>query len=671
MLTRRQFLKIGGGGAALILTSRFGFIAKSYAVPIPGGTLPPASIPQFVMPLQVPPAMPRAGTIPLPGNKSADYYEIAVRRFKQQILPASLPKTTVLAYGSARHAASFNYPGFTIEARWQTPVQIKWINDLMDAKGRYLPHFLPIDPTLHWANPGGGQLGRDTRPTFTATPGPYLGPVPITPHLHGGHSAEDSDGYPTAWFLPDAGNVPPGYVRTGSQWENFREKFKIRVGGPEWREGYSIYRYNNDQRATTLWYHDHTLGMTRINVYSGLAGFYNLRGGPDDSATDAASGTAGVLPGPAPAAGDPAGTKYYEIPILIQDRSFNTDGSLFYPDTRLFFDGFAGPYIGSQNPPSDISPIWNPEFFGNTMVVNGRTWPYLEVEPRRYRLRLLNGCNARFLILKLGKGTPFWQIGSEGGFLPAPVKLSQLLIAPAERADVIVDFTGMKPGTVLTMRNLGPDEPFGGGAPYVDFQPSDAATTGRVIQFRVTELTGTDASTPPERLVLPAIAPLAPPALTRQVSLNEMMSMLVPDPNNPNEMVGPMSAMLGTTMIDPATGMIVGRHRMWSDPVTEKPRRGTTETWEIYNFTEDAHPIHIHQVMFEVVNREVFDPLAGMPGTVTPPAAWEIGRKDTVVAYPGQITRLRAHFDLAGLYVWHCHIIEHEDNEMMRPMLIV
>src|SRR5205085_5689796 len=138
-----------------------------------------------------------------------------------------------------------------------------------------------------------------------------------------------------------------------------------------------------------LWYHDHTMGVNRVSVYAGLAGFYLLRGGPSDLPT-------GVLPGPAPASGDPPGTNYYEIPIVIQDRSFNADGSLFYPDSRVFFDGFAGPYI----PDSDISPIWNPEFFANTMVVNGRTWPVLNVEPRRYRFRLLNGCDARFLYLK-------------------------------------------------------------------------------------------------------------------------------------------------------------------------------------------------------------------------------------------------------------------------------
>ncbi len=191
-----------------------------------------------------------------------------------------------------------------------------------------------------------------------------------------------------------------------------------------------LFEYPNDQRATTMWYHDHTLGMTRLNVYAGPAGFYLLRRGPGDLPS-------AVLPGP-PRFGDPSGTRHYEIPLAIQDRSFNDDGSLFYPDTREFFDDFQGPYI----PDGDVPPIWNPEFFANTMVVNGRTWPVLEVEPRRYRFRQLNGCNSRFLLLKLASdlrswpastALPMWMIGAEGGFLPEPVALDQVLMAPAER----------------------------------------------------------------------------------------------------------------------------------------------------------------------------------------------------------------------------------------------
>jgi FtsP/CotA-like multicopper oxidase with cupredoxin domain len=388
-------------------------------------------------------------------------------------------------------------------------------------------------------------------------------------------------------------------------------------------------------------------------VYAGPAGFYLVRGGPDDLPE-------GVLPGPAPARDDPPGTKYYEIPIAIQDRSFNTDGSLFYPTSREFFDGFAGPYI----PGSDISPIFNPEFFGNTMVVNGRTWPVLQIEPRRYRFRFLNGCNSRFLILKMvthppGRrparpALPFWQIGTEGGFLPRPAMLSQLLMGLAERADVIVDFTRIRVGTEIYLINEGPDEPFGGGATDRDFSPADPSTTGQVMKFVVVPLASSDTSTPPNRLALPAFTPLGAATNTRKVSLNEEDSAVL-------EEVGPRAALLGT--IDAGGNPV---HKMWDDPITENPALNATEVWEIYNFTEDAHPVHLHMVQFQVVNRQ------GLSSRrMRPPENWETGFKDTVIAYPGEITRVKALFDLPGRYVWHCHIVEHEDNEMMRPYEVV
>jgi FtsP/CotA-like multicopper oxidase with cupredoxin domain len=344
-----------------------------------------------------------------------------------------------------------------------------------------------------------------------------------------------------------------------------------------------------------------------------------------------------------------------EIPIVVQDRSFNADGSLFYPSSRAFFDGFTGPYI----PGSDISPIFNPEFFANTMVVNGRTWPSLQVEPRRYRFRFLNGCNSRFLILKLvtnptarrpaRPALPFWQIGTDGGFLPAPVQLDQLLMGLAERADVIVDFTGMRPGTQIFLINEGPDEPFGGGRAEREFEAADPATTGQVMRFVVGSLTAADTSVPPNQLTLPPFTPLGAATTTRQVSLNEEDSAVL-------EGVGPRAALLGT--MENGTPVHLG----WDAPITENPAVGATEVWEMFNFTEDAHPIHIHEVQFQVVNRQPFD-----SSTTRPPETWESGFKDTVIAYPGEITRVKALFDRAGLFVWHCHILEHEDNEMMRP----
>jgi bilirubin oxidase len=471
-------------------------------------------------------------------------------------------------------------------------------------------------------------------------------------HLHGGHSTEESDGFTEAWYLPAANNIPAGYATVGSLYDQFKSKFEGNVG-ESWDAGSAVFQYTNDQRAGTNWFHDHTLGMTRLNVYAGPAGFYLLRGGPADLPPS-------VLPGPAPKLADPPGTKYYEIPIAIQDRSFNSDGSLFYPASREFFDGFAGPYIGSGS--SDISPIWNPEFFGNTMVVNGRTWPVLQVEPRRYRFRFLNGCNSRFLILKIvsnrfarrpaRSALPFWQIGTEGGFLPAPVRLGQLLMGLAERADVIVDFTRLRVGTELYLINEAPDEPFSGGIPDRDFPAADPGTTGQVMKFVVGPLSSPDTSVPPPRLALPAFTPLGAATNTRQVSLNEADSEVL-------EGVGPESALLGT--------MVNGTpaHKVWDDPITENPALNATEVWEMFNFTADAHPIHIHEVMFQVIDRARIDRGGGRPRR--PPEIWETGYKDTVIAYPGEITRVKAKFDLPGLYVWHCHIVEHEDNEMMRP----
>src|SRR6266566_349814 len=203
---------------------------RAYAERIPGGTLDPTGIPKYLTQLVIPPAMPRTSKIMQWGRKQVNYYEIAVRQFRQQILPAPMPSTTVWGYGAVRSPASFNYPAFTIEAKWDAPVRVKWINDLKDANGNFLPHLLPVDPTLHWANPPGGTAGRDERPTFESTPGPYTGPVPMVTHLHGGHSREESDGFAEAWYLPAAGDIPSGYATVGSFYDQFKGKFEGGVG---------------------------------------------------------------------------------------------------------------------------------------------------------------------------------------------------------------------------------------------------------------------------------------------------------------------------------------------------------------------------------------------------------------------------------------------------------
>jgi FtsP/CotA-like multicopper oxidase with cupredoxin domain len=413
--------------------------------------------------------------------------------------------------------------------------------------------------------------------------------------------------------------------------------------------------------------------MTRLSVYAGPAGFFLIRGGPGDEVIDSRYGTNAILPGPAPAIGDPAGLAYYEIPIAVQDRSFNDDGSLFYPDTRAFFDGITGPFIGDETSPTDVSPIWNPEFFGSTMMVNGATWPYLAVEQRRYRFRFLNGCDSRFLILNFADipAVEVWAIGNEGGFLPAPVNLTtlnggRLLLGLAERADLIVDFTNVPLGDHV-LGNIGPDEPFSGGEPDDDFDIANPQTTGQIMAFRVVPATAADPSTPPRFLRLPGITPLGP-GTARPLALVEEMSMYFED--------APAAALLGTVSGDPTDGA-TWTPLMWSEPITENPAVGDTEVWEFYNATADAHPMHIHEVQFEVVNRQpiLVDEESRTVHVVpnsssTPPEPWEAGLKDTVIAYPGQVTRVKMKFEVAGQYVWHCHIVSHEDNEMMRPYRI-
>jgi len=685
MITRRDFLKVTGGSTvAWYVATQTGWIQRAVAA-IPGGTLDPGAIPRFVTPLLIPPVMPRAGVITRPGGQSIDSYEISMKQFSQQILPATMPATTVWGYGAVRSARArgvlvHNAPSLTIEARWNRPVRVKWINDLVDADGDFLPHLLPVDPTLHWANPPGGPDERDMRPTFETTPGPYTGPVPIVTHVHGSASVGDeSDGYAEAWYLPAANDIPEDYATEGTWYDFFADKAASKFG-VAWGPGFATFQYPNSQRASTIWYHDHALGMTRLNVYAGPAGFFLIRGGPegDGAVLDGRSGTRAVLPGPAPKPNDPfpSNKTYYEIPIAIQDRSFNVNGSLFYPNTRAFFDGINGPYI----PETDVSPIWNPEFFGNTIMVNGKTWPFQTVEQRRYRFRFLNGCQSRFLILDFGEipGVEVWQIGNEGGFLAAPVNLTdvndnRLLMGLAERADVVVDFTNVPVGEHV-LRNVGPDEPFGGGVPGVDFEPADPASTGQVLQFRVVPAVAPDPSTPPRFLLLPSITRLTG-GTARPLALLEEMSEFNEPPEDFED--APTEAHLGTVDGDPNTETASMTALGWDDAVTENPQVGDTEVWEFYNATGDAHPMHIHEVLFQVVDRQdvVIDEESGTvrvddTAKPSPPEPWEDGWKDTVIAYPGQVTRMRMKFTNAGQFVWHCHIVEHEDNEMMRPYRI-
>jgi len=771
--------------AALVL----GFAVPGVFAQCPAGQVPvfpgaddcildPTAINKYEIPLVIPPVMNNNGT--------PDSYDIAVRQFAQQILPGGLwntlgataqmyPATTVWSYGPAADptplvapdpTSQFNYPSYTVETSSNVPVSVRWINDLVDpATGDCLPHILPIDQTLHWANPPMDcRMGSPRTDCAGQNPAPYTGPVPIVTHVHGAHVEGHSDGYPEAWWLPNC-NQASNYAQSGTFFDDA-------TGTNDGTQGYADYYYRQDQPATTAWYHDHSLGMTRNNVYAGPAGFWMIRGGMYDKVMDSSTGKMGRLPGPGPRAGQTVlelnvpgsniRSKIREIPIVIQDRDFKADGSLYYPDNRARFEDLneqgGTPLVLDINfvPDSDVAPIWNPEAFFNVMVVNGVAWPSLDVAQALYRIRFLDGCNSRFLWLKFSDpAVEAYQIGAEQGFLPAPVPLNnnldgsgdgtaQILIALAERADVIVDFRGLADGTVVELLNIGPDEPFGGGTPFTGcdpdamppvgppdcFEPADPASSGKVMRFVVNAalngLGQTDpvkrngrpnpvAATDPANLALNAEPALGGPSMTRQVSLNELESEQVcvvedasenlvqafdsvtGDPLLPEDCLdsalgdvgaepfGPLEALLG--LVDFSGAAPEGIPLKWTDAtatgvdklvplqsgavltvnVTENPALGAVEDWELYNFTADAHPMHLHLVRFQVIERR---PIGAAAGTGSGPEPWETGFKDVVISYPDTITTIRALFDIEGLYVWHCHIVEHEDNEMMRPYVV-
>ncbi|MBC2723227.1 MAG: multicopper oxidase domain-containing protein, partial [Desulfosporosinus sp.] len=481
--------------------------------------LDPSSIPKFVNSLVIPPVYePNVIKNCSNGKVVSHDYIVNVSQFTQQILPNGFPETTVWGYGgrvrdpeTGEIIPHFRFsPGATFEAKRCIPINVQWVNDLTE------PNPLPVDPTLHWADPN--NLGMPMPPFPSFPPGFPLAqyPVPIVPHLHGGETESASDGHPDAWFTA-------GETLTGPAFEK------------------SLYHYSNQQEPATLWYHDHTLGITRINVLMGLAGFYLLRD-PRDPLDRPKS----VLP-----------KGKYEIPLAIQDRSFNTDGSFAFPEIGV-------------NP--EVHPYWQPEFFGDTIMVNGKVWPNLDVEPRQYRFRVLNGSNARFYNLMFSNGMPFLQIGSDGGYLSRAVRMTSLLIAPGERADILVDFSQLVPGTKLILQN-------DANAPFPDGDPVEPETTGQIMQFTV--------------LDKPAINPRQLPALlnfiTPLIRNSRKRTLVLVEVMGPN---GPLEVLLDG--------------QKWHNPISELPLVGSTEDWELVNLTMDAHPIHLHLVQFRVLSRQAF-----------------------------------------------------------------
>ncbi|MGE5521119.1 MAG: multicopper oxidase family protein, partial [Candidatus Dadabacteria bacterium] len=372
--------------------------------------LDPHTQPQFVNELPVPPVI---------SALSGGTFTISVSQFDQWlglVNPSNGQHLSTKVWGYNGH-----YPGPTILAKKNTPVDVFWRNELVNSSGEPLPHLLPVDPTLHWAynmDPSQGGVGLEMLNQYG---------VPLVTHLHGGHTEAASDGLPDMWFSPRFTRKGEGFIK----------------GDVE------PFHYANSQEAATLWYHDHAMGITRLNVYAGLAGFYLLTDNNEISLRQA-----GILP--------PA---QYELGLAIQDRMFKPDGSLFYPSAPPL--------------PGEPSPSVLPEFFGDFILVNGMTWPVLQVEPRQYRFRMLNGSDSRFYNLFLSSGQSFIQIGSDDGLLMQPVNLQQVLMGPGERKDIILDFSDPKLwGQTIILHN-------NAKTPFPKGEPVDPQTTGRIMAFKV------------------------------------------------------------------------------------------------------------------------------------------------------------------------------------------
>ncbi|WP_042353229.1 multicopper oxidase family protein [Bacillus massiliigorillae] len=497
-------------------------------------------------------------TILKPVQKDAGntYYEVNMTEFKQK-LHSEMPETTVWGYENS-------YPGPTIEVEAGEKVFIKWQNSLPTM------HLLPIDHTVHGAH-------HDVPDVRTVV------------HVHGASVEAESDGYPEAWFTNGFKEVGPYFIK-------------------------KIYRYDNDMRACMLWYHDHALGITRLNVYAGLAGVYIIRSSHERSLN---------LP-----------SGRFEIPLIIQDKSFRENGSLYYPSQP------DQPIEGL-----DVSIV--AEFFGETNLVNGKVWPYLDVEPRKYRFRILNAANSRFYRIQLDSEQLFYQIGTEGGFMEHPIGVTEIMIAPAERVDVIIDFTNMN-GKKIKMINDAP-------APFPSGDKPNREAVGEVMEFRVSlSLSSIDTS------VIPAYIGTLPQLPENMVQQKRYLTL-----DSKRDRYG--------------RELMIQDDKKWDEPISEIMQVGTVELWYFINLTGDTHPMHIHLNDFQIIDRRPFDvdvfkkkKVIRYTGPAIPPEPQERGWKDTVRANPNEVTRVIKKFGpYTGLYVWHCHMLEHEDYEMMRPFFII
>ena len=571
------------------------------------------------------------------------------------------------------------YPGPTIVAYRDQPVTIRWQNQL-PVSG----HLLPIDTTVHLAHPTSRPL--------------EAGFVPIVTHLHGGHNLSAFDGTPDQWFTQNrSGPGGTGPRETGADFVS------------------SMTRYMNDQQSATLWYHDHALGITRLNVYAGLAGFYVLQD-PERLSLQ----QQGVLPGGA-----------YDIGMAIQDRAFTADGQLYYPAYK------DDPLPGTDETVGDMvpqafydhfgegAPSIVPEFFGDTILVNGMAWPNLDVAAGSHEFRILNGSDSRFYVLTASDANvAIYLVGTDTGLLPHALTISDgdgvqeegefILLAPGDRVELVFDFSNLSTGDTVRLLNSGPlFEPFKGvTADGLLMGGAEAATpddpVGNIMQFTVT---GSITPFHAQLFQGDSPAPLASSFvnIARDVDANGIADAATNVRNlglfEAFEQFGRVTPMLGkaeagtVTSDDEDVAADFGP-LSYDAPTTERPLLGSTEQWNIFNFTADTHPVHLHLVQYQVVEKhEIFfqdEDEDGTPddttgdglisygvgstldysiadiwiGDLIPLRPEETGWQDTVSVDPGTMMSIVATFDLPGEYVWHCHILSHEDNEMMRPFFV-
>ena len=553
---------------------------------------------------------------------AAATYHIVMQEFQQQ-LHQEMPPSTVWGYGAVPDpfdpAVTYaTYPGPTVVATRGEPVSMRYFNELRDTSlgGNPPPyrtdHYLPVPGTV----PEGCIHGAEDNAKAVV-------------HLHGGHVEQQYDGYPEDTFLPgeeaaycvsgddptvactDDAQCPAPGVCDGDGAVCSNDTECAGHGGDEnCRLCEPGYYYPNNQHPSLIWFHDHALGSTRLNVYMGMAAGYLI--------TDAFEQSLGL----------PSGE--YEIPLVIQDKSFravNPLGGLRYPNE------------------------WVESFFGDSGMVNGMVWPVHNVKQGKYRFRMINGSNSRRWVVsldQLGVGgiqdLPFHVLGVDGGLLPAPVTVNQLTMGPAERYDVIVDFESLPAGTEIVLANSGVIP----GAPEVPY----------AMKFVVQNEAGDFTDPIPASLRPMEVLDPADSVKTRQFMLRK----------GSDECTG----QLWQIQTRDENGVQVGSH--WDD-ITEFPQLGSTEIWEFVNPTVVPHPMHMHLVFFQILNRqdfEIVDDQVIPLGQPIPPAPEESGWKDTARTEPGQILRVIARFeDYTGKYAYHCHIIEHEDHEMMRQFWLL